>query len=93
MIDKDDLVDMYLRQGAACAVSGMPFKLDGAAGFRDKRGWFKPSVDRIDSRGGYSVANVHLVAQAVNLMKFDLPMGLFLDLCERITERRFTGDL
>lgn len=93
LIDKVDLIEMYVRQNGQCAISGLPLKLEGGSGMRDKRGWLKASVDRIDSRGSYSVSNVHIVAQAVNLMKFDLPMDLFLDLCDRIATRRLAGEI
>ncbi len=49
---------------------------------------WRPSLDRINSNGNYAPGNVHLVGQAANLMKFDLPIDLFYKLCERITERR-----
>ena len=56
---------LFQRQKGLCAISGLPFSLTEFAGVLVKHP-FAPSLDRISSRGGYTVNNVRLVCIAVN---------------------------
>lgn len=47
-------------EGGRCAISGIPFVFE-------KNNPLAPSVDRIDSRLGYTLENVRVVCQAINL--------------------------
>jgi hypothetical protein len=58
-------LDLYQAQGGRCALSGLPFDLR-SVGYGQVRRPFAPSLDRIDSRGGYTRDNVRLVCQVVN---------------------------
>lgn len=58
-------LDLYQAQGGRCALSGLRFDLR-SAGYGKARRPFAPSLDRIDSRGGYTRENVRLVCQVVN---------------------------
>lgn len=58
----DALQQLALHSDGRCAVTGLAFRLDG--GPRDP---FKLSVDRIDSREGYSEGNCRAVLLGVNL--------------------------
>ncbi len=59
-----DLQAMLLRSKGRCEVTGIPFAYD--RGDAKKRPW-SPSIDRIDSRLGYSADNCRLVCTAVNI--------------------------
>lgn len=59
---RKDFDDLVACSNGRCAVTGLPFNLDGSA--RDP---FKPSLDRIDNALGYSAGNCRLVLMAVNL--------------------------
>ena len=56
---------LYSAQGGRCALTGLPFDLR-IIGTGKTRRPFAPSLDRIDSTGGYTRDNVRLVCQAVN---------------------------
>ncbi len=56
---------LFQRQRGLCAISGLPFSLEEFADVLVKHP-FAPSLDRISSRGGYTVDNVRLVCIAVN---------------------------
>jgi len=88
-IEKDDLLGMYLEQDGRCAISGLkmdPFKTGVSVG-KSGRSFSVPSVDRIDSKGHYTLDNIQIVLQAVNTMKGELPQGVFLELCGLISDK------
>ncbi|MDP1873706.1 hypothetical protein [Phenylobacterium sp.] len=67
-LTEEDVVAMLERQGWRCAVSGIPFDLDATGPNRKAfRRPYRPSIDRIASRGPYSVSNVRIVCVAVNV--------------------------
>lgn len=90
-IDNDDLLAMYLEQDGHCAVTGlaMDFRKKGTHG-RGNKAHGAPSVDRIDSYGNYVLGNVQIVLQVVNIMKGDLPMEMFVELCSRIADNQLS---
>jgi hypothetical protein len=55
------------KQGRRCLLSGLPFKLDVLGTGKAPRP-FAPSIDRIDSRGGYVRGNVRVVCWGVNCL-------------------------
>lgn len=64
-ISETDIFDLYEEQNGCCAVSGLPFSSGKNAAWRIQP--FYPSLDRIDSKVGYTKDNVRLVCAAVNL--------------------------
>jgi hypothetical protein len=56
---------LYEAQGERCALSGLRFDLRIIGSGKARRP-FAPSLDRIDSTGGYTRDNVRLVCQGVN---------------------------
>lgn len=62
-ISLTELTQVMLNSQGRCAITGLPFDCNPAAG----RSPFAISVDRIDSSQGYCVGNVRLVLLAVNL--------------------------
>lgn len=63
----DDLCRLYDAQNGQCALTGIPFDCGENRGGDTK--WKRPfsvSIDRIDSRLGYTVDNTRLVCSAVN---------------------------
>ena len=66
-LELDALCALYDRQGGLCAVTGLMLDIGPSAGDEEKwRRPFRPSLDRIDSRGGYTPENVRLVCAAMN---------------------------
>lgn len=66
-VTRDELMEMWSRQGGKCAVSGVRMTWGGGGG----RGGLPTSIsiDRIDSNGGYDVGNVRLVCYCINCFK------------------------
>jgi hypothetical protein len=60
----DELWALYKRAGGRCELTGVPFVLDRGG---SSRAPYAPSIDRIDTREGYSVKNVRLTCQIANL--------------------------
>lgn len=44
-------------------------------------------IDRVDNSKGYSVDNCVPCSPVINQMKADLPLGRFLELCKKVSER------
>lgn len=91
-IDKDDLLGLYLKQDGRCALTGleMDWRTKGSLG-RGQRAMRAPSVDRIDSNGNYTLDNIHIVLNVVNVMKNDLSTDQFVMLCEQVVAHRIAG--
>ena len=45
------------------------------------------SLDRIDSRKGYTIDNVHWVLKAVNIMKNTYPLSFFVAICRKVVAK------
>ncbi len=72
--------ELYLSQGGKCALSGEAIDFPVCS-----KGGGTASLDRIDSRFGYAIENVHWVHRIVNSMKWDLPLTTFVYLCRLVT--------
>jgi hypothetical protein len=91
-LTKDDLIGLYLQQDGRCALTGldMDWRAKGYS-VRGGRAMTAPSVDRIDSHGNYTLDNVHLVMNVINVMKNDLATDQFVMLCEQVSAHRLVG--
>jgi len=79
----DDVVQCWEDQSQICAYSGRKMTLESG----------KPntvSIERIDSKIGYTKDNTILVCQAINRMKSDFGFDEFYDLCRDVSV--FLGD-
>ena len=79
-IDALDIVELWYKQGGRCYYSGRPMTLQPSP-----RG---VSVDRLDSKRGYTRKNTVLAARQVNSMKSDLPIKDFLSWCHDISQHQ-----
>jgi hypothetical protein len=63
-----------LKDSKYCAKSGVPLE-------HKRNSPNKASIDRIDSRYGYSLKNIQVVCQAYNIAKMDRPDKDFVEFC------------
>lgn len=75
----EDVWDLYERQQARCALSGVPIYFDQDTA--------TASLDRIDSDIGYRVDNIQWVHKDVNRMKSDYKQDYFLHICSLIASK------
>jgi hypothetical protein len=80
----DDLFGMFQDQNDRCALSGLRFRYRRDEGRRDP---MSPSLDRIDSRSGYTVANCRLVLLAVNVALNNWGDETFVRICKAVAKR------
>jgi hypothetical protein len=72
-ITLEDIQNKYEQQNKCCALSGIPVV------------WgLNASVDRIDSDKHYTVNNIQIVVNIINIMKRDIPEDVFVFLCKQI---------
>lgn len=81
-IDRDDILELYLKQGKKCALTGI--EMLPLPGWKTLKNKWRPSIDRIDSSKGYTIDNIQIVCAIVNIMKQDLPQSLFIKLCRQV---------
>ena len=79
-LDKEFLEQMLIKQNNKCALSGITFISNDPQ--------FDMSIDRIDSKRGYSKDNVQLVTTIINTMKMQFSMEDFVDMCSCIVKFR-----
>ena len=65
-------------------MSGIEMTIRGERGTDEY--WKSISLDRIDSSGGYTEANVQLVCTGVNYMKKDMSDKMFINFCIEVVE-------
>lgn len=76
----EQLWGLFQQQAGKCAMTGLEIKLG-------RRPEMLASLDRIDSSQGYKLSNVQWVHPDVNLMKMDLPLARFLELCRLVAQQ------
>ena len=79
----NDIVLCWEKQDSFCAYSGRKMTLESGA-------LNTVSIERIDSRVGYTPDNTVLVCQAINRMKSDFAFDDFFDMCRDVAQ--FIGD-
>lgn len=76
----EDIVTMYEHQNKKCKLSGVPI------GWEDIGTKHSASIDRIDSKKGYTVDNVQLVHKDINMMKQQFSNDYFIQLCMAVAD-------
>jgi len=79
LIDANMLYDMWKNQKGLCSISGIEMNcIAGNLGC--------VSVDKINPDLGYIPENVQLVCWAVNRAKGEMPLDMFIGMCNQIVE-------
>ena len=81
-LDLQYLRDLLHSQDYKCNLTGKPMMPKG--------GWDSPSLDKIKPELGYVKGNVQWLSQRVNLMKSNLNLEEFLQICKECLERSET---
>ena len=85
---KEFLYDLlYTKQKCQCALTGLPIGVANTIK-GDMHGETTASVDRIDSKKGYTKSNVQWVHKWINLMKMDFNQEEFITLCESVVRHK-----
>ncbi len=84
------VVDHFRENKGRCALTGLPFDLRKVGTGQAQRP-FAPSVDRIDSTGGYTRDNVRLVCQVVNFALNRYGQEVFYEMAKAAA--RYDGDI
>lgn len=79
-ISKEDVINLFDKQGGFCAITGFPMQTTQESGIND----YAVSVDRIDSSEGYTLDNIHLVCARVNIMKMNMTQEHLEFWCSKI---------
>lgn len=84
-ITPDDILAKIRTHEDCCALSGIRFQYRRNAKGRDP---LAPSLDRIDSRGGYTVENCRVVLLAVNIGLNEWGDETFQKICKAVAKRK-----
>lgn len=88
-IEPQYLYDLYEQQKRLCALSGIPIEFSekgmGTVGAKDTS---TASLDRIDSKKGYTADNIQWVHKDANKMKMDLSEQDFFHMVKQIYEHK-----
>lgn len=76
----EDIWELYRSQDGVCALSGLPI------GWAEVGQQHTASIDRIDSKQGYTLDNVQLVHKDINMMKQSFKQEQFVNLCRMIAK-------
>lgn len=76
---------LFEAQGGRCALSGLPICFAETAE-KKRQGQQTASLDRIDSRAGYTVGNLQWVHKDINKLKSDFQEGRFVELCKLVAD-------
>jgi hypothetical protein len=77
-LTRNDFERMWEMQQGVCAYSGWPLALEPNTPF-------SVSVERVDSRIGYTDENTVLVCRVINTMKSDIKPEMFYEACRAVT--------
>jgi hypothetical protein len=75
-ITLEDLQSKIVEQCNRCNLSGIEFNEDN-----------HPSLDRINSSGGYCIENIQLVLNEINRMKSNFSECLFIEMCIKVANK------
>lgn len=87
-VTKEDLWKQFHKQKGICPYTGLELTLDS----KESRIPDNASLDRIDSKKGYTKENIHWVYKPINVMKNDTPHDKFVELCCLIAENNKKKD-
>lgn len=78
--------ELFLTQKRKCALTGEPIWFAPRRKHNPTRTASNASLDRIDSKKGYSKDNVQWVLKSINMMKQSVSQKEFVELCKKVVK-------
>ncbi len=95
-ITKEMIINLYHKQNGLCAKTGI--KMTRVKEYVPKKlvrinpkHYYNISIDRIDSRKGYTENNIQLVCVGYNLMKWEVEETVFIQWCHKVSNHAKAG--
>ncbi len=87
--------DVYIKQDRKCALTNklIDFSNSNLRGKKHNGAKCTASIDRIDSKKGYTVDNIQLVHKDVNIMKNAFNQDYFVQMCKLIAKKQWIEEL
>lgn len=82
-LDKEWFLERLFVQNNKCAYSGLEFNFEPPK-IRGENRFFHPSIDQLVAGKGYTKENSRLVGVGVNIMKYEMSLEMFIDVCKKI---------
>lgn len=79
-----DVSSQFEMQNRCCYFTGLPIGFDDDG---PKKRYHTASIDRLDSKKGYTIDNICLVHKTINRMKNDLTITQFVEYCRLIVSK------
>lgn len=86
-ITKKYLVELFKTQNGNCNLTNISMTTEFIPYKGRNKRIYNSSVDRIDSKKGYTIENIQLVCSIVNTMKWDLDNNDFIDICHKVLKK------
>lgn len=87
-LNLEDVWKLYLKQNRKCALTGLPIDFKGSNEKHTTK--YTASIDRVDSKEGYTINNIQLVHKDVNIMKNAFNQDYFVQLCNLVSNHNGT---
>lgn len=81
-ITKEDIWKQWLIQNEKCALSGLHLTIE--RNYKKMKEGMTASLDRIDSKKGYTIDNIQWIHKHLNKMKMNYDNQYFIDMCKLI---------
>jgi hypothetical protein len=82
-VTAEDINTIFLRQNRKCALTGLEVSFQNLN--EEKFGYScTASLDRIDSKKGYTLDNIQVVHKDINMMKNQYPQDYFIQMCKLV---------
>ena len=79
-----NLLALAKKQDGKCALTGEPLEFTRGGTWYNGKNPNGCSMDRIDNTIGYEIDNIQLVRTRVNVMRGDMPLETFRNMCRAI---------
>lgn len=84
----EDVYDLWIKQGKKCKLSGLDISFENTNTKKTRHRFdlvCTASLDRIDSKKGYTLDNIQLVHKDVNMIKKEYDQEYFIEMCKLVS--------